>query len=223
MPSSLIRRIWLSRGAAVARAYSISAAVGKHGLMSAAPPPASGAKAGVAAIHRGRGNDLISLLGGRADMRRPAAGLVPVENDPDRTLRNVIHLSAKEGRAVGVEGLPRQVVLALLMGSDDGTFVPFVSHTAKTPALSMSRMSLLPSPLESPIWATFQLLGSVRRPLRRRPACHYEQIDSAPLLVSRHRMSMLPSPLKSPMPCTTKLLVTLPKPKELAPGVLHAP
>src|SRR5579872_2411986 len=94
---------------------------------------------------------------------------------------------------------------------DDETVVPFISHTAVLPELSRQRMSLLPSPLKSPVSDTDHDVGTL--PMKvldvTPPLPLSSQIATLPVL-SRHRMSVLPSPLKSPEPTIDQEVGTLP-------------
>src|SRR5450631_3846628 len=83
------------------------------------------------------------------------------------------------------------------------TLVPFISQITTSPLVSRHRMSLLPSPLKSPIPTMDQTVGAF--PTNEGPPgfktlvpC-ISQLTTSPL-VSRQRMSLLPSPLKSPVP-----------------------
>src|SRR5262245_35584434 len=78
---------------------------------------------------------------------------------------------------------------------------PFMTQITTVPVvLSRQRMSVLPSPLKSPVSTIDQLLGTVPRPA----VCVIcplltSQIATLAVVPSRHRMSLLvaPTPLKS--------------------------
>src|ERR1700728_3744587 len=98
----------------------------------------------------------------------------------------------------------------------DAIVVPFMNQMARSPLVSRQRISLLPSPLKSPVSATAhtvdrfptdELFGfKIVVPL-------ISQIAKSPL-VSSQRMSDIPSPLKSPTPTTDQLVDRLPRPEE---------
>src|SRR5450631_2175456 len=83
------------------------------------------------------------------------------------------------------------------------TLVPFISQITTLPLVSRQRMSLLPSPLKSPVPTMDQTVGTF--PTNEGPpgfktlVPFISQITTSPP-VSLHRMSLLPSPLKSPVP-----------------------
>src|SRR5271157_1538508 len=80
-----------------------------------------------------------------------------------------------------------------------------------SPRLSRQRMSLMPSPLKSPIPATVHSLGEALpiAPDDMTVAPFISQTARLPLLSSQ-RMSPMPSPLKSPVPTTDQLVGMLP-------------
>src|ERR1700754_4961859 len=92
--------------------------------------------------------------------------------------------------------------------------VPFISQIATLPNVSCHKMSLMPSPLKSPVplidhgpgtLATNELFAfNTLVPF-------ISQIATLPD-VSRHRMSALPSPSKSPVPATDQFGGTTPSP-----------
>src|SRR5258708_7108674 len=90
-----------------------------------------------------------------------------------------------------------------------------MNQIATLPLVSCQRMSLLPSPLKSPVSTIDQVVGAEPRPT--------DSMNSAPSishtatlpLASRHRTSLLPSPLKSPVPTTDQLVGTFPTPAVL--------
>ena len=78
------------------------------------------------------------------------------------------------------------------------------------PLVSFQRMSLLPSPLKSPVSAIDQLFGiCTNGPVCATVAPFISQIDVFPA-ESRQRMSLLPSPLKSPVLTTVVVAHTPP-------------
>src|SRR6266852_342897 len=84
--------------------------------------------------------------------------------------------------------------------ADCETCGPFMNQIATLPLLSCQRMSLLPSPLKSPVSTIVQLVGAEPSPADWVTCAPFiSQIATLPL-PSRHRMSLLPSPLKSPVP-----------------------
>src|ERR1700691_381187 len=87
-----------------------------------------------------------------------------------------------------------------------------------SPLVSTQRISLLPSPLKSPVPATDHVSGMVPTLVVLEfvgVVPFISQIATVPLLLLRHRMSAMPSPLKSPTPTTDQLVGTLPRPELL--------
>src|SRR5262249_45259717 len=82
------------------------------------------------------------------------------------------------------------------------TDVPLTHHSSNCPVLVLyQRMSLLPSPLKSPVSAIVQ--GLTTEPGEPPPIIDppfISQITTCPLVVLYQRMSLIPSPLKSPVP-----------------------
>src|SRR5258707_5616622 len=98
------------------------------------------------------------------------------------------------------------------------TLVPFMNQIATLPlVVSRHRISLLPSPLKSPVPTTDQVVGTFPTPavlgFKMVVPC-ISQIATLPL-VSRQRMSHLPSPLKSPVPTMDQVVGTFPTPAVL--------
>ena len=88
--------------------------------------------------------------------------------------------------------------------------MPFMNQIAVLPRLSRHRMSLLPSPLKSPVPTMFQVGGTLpTRPPDEMVAPFISHTATLPLL-SRQRMSPMPSPLKSPTPTTDQVVGMLP-------------
>src|SRR6516162_6616749 len=87
-----------------------------------------------------------------------------------------------------------------------------MNQIATAPLVVVQRMSLLPSPLMSPIPATFHVaVGTVPRfptPMMVPPFMSH---TTRTPLVCCHRMSPMPSPLKSPVPTTLQLGGMLPR------------
>src|SRR6266853_693608 len=89
-----------------------------------------------------------------------------------------------------------------------------MNQIATLPLLSCQRMSLLPSPLKSPV-SLIDHRGNGAEPT---PAAwvtcapFISQIATVPPLVSCQRMSLLLSPLKSAVPATDHAAGTLPTP-----------
>src|SRR5258708_13263703 len=98
------------------------------------------------------------------------------------------------------------------------TLVPFMNQIATLPlVVSRHRISLLPSPLKSPVPTTDQVVGTFPTPAVlgfKMVVPFISQIARLPL-VSRQRMSHLPSPLKSPLPTMDQLVCTFPPPSVL--------
>src|SRR5258707_10488823 len=98
------------------------------------------------------------------------------------------------------------------------TLVPFMNQIATLPLLaSRHRMSLLPSPLKSPVPTTDQVVGTFPTPAVlgfKTVVPFISQIATLPL-VSRQSMSHLPSPLKSPGPTTDQVVGPFPPPAVL--------
>src|SRR5262249_61469478 len=84
------------------------------------------------------------------------------------------------------------------------TLVLLMSHTTNCPlVLLYQRMSLLPSPLKSPVPATVHGLGTEPGeppPITLAPLS--SQISACPVMVWYQRRSLIPSPLKSPGPAS---------------------
>src|ERR1700733_906256 len=86
----------------------------------------------------------------------------------------------------------------------DDSVVPFMNQMAVSPEVSRHRMSLMPSPLKSPVAATDQTADKLPMPELfgfKIVVPFISQITMSPE-PSRNRMSLLPSPLKSPVPAT---------------------
>src|SRR5215470_17523659 len=98
------------------------------------------------------------------------------------------------------------------------TLVPFMNQIATLPpAVSRHRMSLLPSPLKSPVPTIDHVVGTfpTSAVLGFNTVVPFiSQIATLPL-VSRQRMSLLPSPLKSPVPTMDQVVGTFPTPAVL--------
>ena len=111
-----------------------------------------------------------------------------------------------------------QLVGTLPRPGVETTCVPFINQIDTSPAVLRHRMSLLPSPLKSPVSAIVQLVGTLPR-CRPETTCvpFINQIATSPLAL-RHRMSVLPSPLKSPVPTMVQLVGTLPRPGSRPPA-----
>src|SRR5260221_3871709 len=93
-----------------------------------------------------------------------------------------------------------------LTPGDCVTCVPFTNQIATLPLVSCQRMSLLPSPLKSPVSTIDQVVGADPRPTDiMNSAASISHTATAPL-ASRHRMSLLPSPLESPVPITDQVV-----------------
>src|SRR5215470_11543296 len=93
-----------------------------------------------------------------------------------------------------------------------------MNQIATLPLVSCHTMSLLPSPLKSPVPTIDQVVGTFPIPAVlgfKTVVPFISQIAILPLVVSRHRMSHLPSPLKSPVPTMDQLVGTLPTPAVL--------
>src|SRR5215470_14359134 len=94
------------------------------------------------------------------------------------------------------------------------TVVPFISHIATSPVVVFrQRMSLLPSPLKSPVSTMDQVVATFPTPaaLKFKTVVPYiSQIATSPVLASRQRMSVEPLPSKSPVPTMTQLSGTTP-------------
>src|SRR5450830_602125 len=137
-------------------------------------------------------------------------------------------LSQRRAAATIITTLPRQSALRpWIVQSVDTTprdapvgVAPFINQIAVLPLVSRQRMSLMPSPLKSPVSTMDQLVGTV--PTNAPPvgvAPLMNQIATLPL-VSRQRRSLLPSPLKSPVPTMLQLVgtePTVPPPMVVAP------
>src|SRR5258708_17256791 len=98
------------------------------------------------------------------------------------------------------------------------TLVPFMNQIATLPlVVSRHRISLLPSPLKSPVPTIDQVVGTFPTPAVlgfETVVPFISQIATLPL-VSRQRMSHLPSPLKSPVPTIDQVVGTFPTPAVL--------
>src|SRR5712691_3511029 len=120
-------------------------------------------------------------------------------------------------------GAPHQSALAPWIDQTVGIFptpadcetcAPFMNHIATLPLLSCQRMSLLPSPLKSPVPTIDQVVGAFPTPADCVTCAPFiSQIATLPL-VSRHRTSPLPSPSKSPVPTTDQTVGTFPTPAD---------
>src|SRR5258708_23255484 len=79
------------------------------------------------------------------------------------------------------------------------TVVPFISQIATLPLLSCQTMSLLPSPLKSPVPTMDQVVRTFPTPAVLGFQMVVPFISQIPLLplVSRHTISLLPPPSKS--------------------------
>src|SRR5215470_17944294 len=88
-----------------------------------------------------------------------------------------------------------------------------MNQIATLPLLSRQRMSLLPSPLKSPVSTIDQLVGAEPTAAACMTCAPFiSQIAAASPLLSRHRISLLPSPLKSPVPTIDQLVGAFPTP-----------
>src|SRR5229473_476031 len=106
-------------------------------------------------------------------------------------------------------GAPHQSALAPWIDQTVGIFPtpadcetcgPFMNQIATLPLLSCQRMSLLPSPLKSPVPTIDQVVGAEPRPADCRSCAPFISHTATLPLPSAQRMSPLPSPLKSPVP-----------------------
>src|SRR5579862_7277676 len=87
------------------------------------------------------------------------------------------------------------------------TAQPFKNQIATSPALSCHRISVMPSPLKSPLPAIDHLLGSaLPTPQDWVGVAPFISHSATLPLLSCQRMSPLPSPLKSPVPAIDHLL-----------------
>src|SRR5262249_16067988 len=86
------------------------------------------------------------------------------------------------------------------------TVVPLISHTRTCPVLVLyQRMSLIPSPLKSPVSTIVHgLAAEPGEPPPMIVAPLISHITVWPFVVLYQRMSLIPSPLKSPVPATTQ-------------------
>src|SRR6516225_4991167 len=89
------------------------------------------------------------------------------------------------------------------------TTVLFISHTKVSPVMGMfQRMSLVPSPLKSPVSAICQGGGGVKAGTAPKitdvPSLPMSQISVCRVVLLNQTMSVLPSPLKSPVPATVQ-------------------
>src|SRR6516225_6656523 len=84
--------------------------------------------------------------------------------------------------------------------------VPLMNQINTCPVVVLrQRMSLIPSPLKSPVPTITQSVVTLPgTPLPITLATSISQISTSPLLVLYQRMSVLPSPLKSPVPATVQ-------------------
>src|SRR5262249_46350835 len=82
------------------------------------------------------------------------------------------------------------------------TVVPFNSQISACPVNWLTqRMSVLPSPLKSPVWEANQATGAEPgEPAPMMVAPLISQITTCPVLLLYQKMSALPSPLTSPVP-----------------------
>ena len=88
---------------------------------------------------------------------------------------------------------------------------PFINHIATAPEMCRHRISLLPSPLKSPVPAICQSFPGVpTKALDWMLKPFINHIATAPEMC-RHRISLLPSPLKSPVPAICQSLSAVPK------------
>src|SRR5579872_4592009 len=93
--------------------------------------------------------------------------------------------------------------------------VPFMAHAPISPTVSAQRMEALPTPLKSPVSATFHPAGTAPRTLvdwilMVDRSISINQIPTL-LEVSLNRMSEEPLPSKSPMPTICQLSGAGPK------------
>ena len=85
-----------------------------------------------------------------------------------------------------------------------------MSQIATTPASLRHTMSLMPSPLKSPVPSICQFSGTLPSELAWRSTPSFmAQIAVLPASL-RHNRSLLPSPLKSPVPAMVQLVGTVP-------------
>src|SRR5579863_7938454 len=93
--------------------------------------------------------------------------------------------------------------------------VPFMAHAPISPTVSAQRMEALPTPLKSPVSATFHPAGTAPRTLVDRilMVCSLISNNQMPTLLeeSLNRMSEEPLPSKSPMPTICQLSGSGPK------------
>src|SRR5260370_21683802 len=96
-----------------------------------------------------------------------------------------------------------------------------MNQIATLPLVSCQRMSLLPSPLKSPVPTIFHTLGGAFPTPAACVTCapFISQIATSPVAVFRHRMSPLPSPLKSPVPAIDHTVATFPTPADSVTSV----
>src|SRR5216683_1892650 len=104
------------------------------------------------------------------------------------------------------------------------TCAPFMNQIPTLPLPSCKRMSLLPSPLKSPVPAIDQPAGAAPTPAGVTCAPFMNQIPTLPL-VSRHSKSALPSPLKSRCPTIDQPAGPAPTPAGVTctPFISHTP
>src|SRR5712691_3687337 len=117
-------------------------------------------------------------------------------------------------------GAPHQSALAPWIDQTVGIFPtpadcetcgPFMNQIATLPLLSCQRMSLVPSPLKSPVSTIVQAVDIFPTPTDWVTCAPFiNQIATLPL-VSCQRISVLPSPLKSPVPTIPKVVVAEPR------------
>src|ERR1035441_9852504 len=88
--------------------------------------------------------------------------------------------------------------------------VPFISHIHTVPSELRQRISLLPSPLKSPVSKIDQLVGKTPKLEAEYCVPFISHIPTVPSEL-RQRMSVLPSPLKSPVPTIVQLVGKIPK------------
>src|SRR5215467_5047505 len=87
-----------------------------------------------------------------------------------------------------------------------------MNQIATVPLELRQRMSLLPSPLKSPVSMIDQSVGTFATPTDWMSCAPFiSQIATVPVLASRHRMSDEPLPSKSPVPTMTQLDDTTPR------------
>src|SRR5262245_29896401 len=104
-----------------------------------------------------------------------------------------------------------------------------ISHIPTPPAEVRHSMSLMPSPLKSPVPAMAQTLtGSAPKASADLtvPSLFISQTAIPPPPVSRQRMSDTPSPLKSPVPAICQTVGNEPTPTTdltVAPFMNHSP